>query len=51
MSLPDVVEKYGQPNLAIAWSNGGKLNQKLIYRDDSLVEVNLLNGQVVSSRE
>jgi hypothetical protein len=52
MSRAELIERFGAPDLGAAWSDAGKLNEKLYYRrtESSEVEVLVQNGKVVSSR-
>lgn len=52
LPLPDLIAKFGEPDLTASWSSGGKLNRKLIYANDGrTLEVNVQNGRVVSKRD
>ena len=48
--FPEVVERFGQPDVMATWSYEGKLNRKLIYSGKTAsVEINVQNGYVVSA--
>jgi hypothetical protein len=51
MAFPEIVQKFGEPDVMATWSYEGKLNRKLIYEDRSAsLEINIQNGYVVSTR-
>jgi hypothetical protein len=50
--FPEVVERFGQPDLMATWSYDGKLNRKLIYSGKTAsLEIIVQNGYVVSARD
>jgi hypothetical protein len=49
--FPEIVARFGQPDVMATWSYEGNLNRKLVYHSGTAsLEIDVQNGYVVSAR-